>query len=155
MTALFSIPSTNFAFPIYHQASVLTYLQPDSASTLCDAPSCTKPFSTFNRRHHCRRCGNIFCHDHSSYLVPLDMNASFSPDGCRSRACDHCFNEYVGWEQKRRSARERANTTDGNNEDVAKDMTPAEGMIDGQRRRLGRMESIAASVPRDWNWSTF
>jgi hypothetical protein len=30
---------------------------------------CETPFNMFRRRHHCRLCGQVFCHKCSSYLI--------------------------------------------------------------------------------------
>lgn len=136
--------------------------KPDSEATLCDAASCTRTFSYFTRRHHCRRCGNIFCDAHSPYLIPLDQNASFHPFGHPSRACDFCWGEYKSWRIARGSrAGSRADSEDGTTADDAAtpviscapkkllDKLAGVGMVGGQP------ESVAASVPKDWNWSTF
>lgn len=50
--------------------------EPDELSEKCT--SCTRPFSFFCRRHHCRICGKIFCGTCSDNVV-----ASF-------RMCDKC-----------------------------------------------------------------
>lgn len=48
---------------------------------------CASPFSTFKRRHHCRRCGKSLCNDHSSNQIALPQL------GIKSavRVCDDCF----------------------------------------------------------------
>ncbi|KAL2054381.1 hypothetical protein ABVK25_005522 [Lepraria finkii] len=51
----------------------------DANATICDAPVCQKNFSLFERRHHCRHCGNVFCGEHSGWTIPLDQNAAFHP----------------------------------------------------------------------------
>mgnify|MGYP001305723437 CR=1 FL=1 len=35
--------------------------QPDSGASEC--PLCSQEFTTFKRRHHCRRCGRVVCHE--------------------------------------------------------------------------------------------
>ena len=40
---------------------------PDTRVHHCFKCSCE--FSWFNRKHHCRSCGRIFCHSCSSYMV--------------------------------------------------------------------------------------
>ncbi|KAK3065861.1 hypothetical protein LTS18_002305, partial [Coniosporium uncinatum] len=86
--------------------------QPDSASIQCDYPSCTTTFSLYNRRHHCRRCGNLFCQPHSTRVVPLDQEARFHPKGPRSRSCDMCYSDYRAWHDARKS---RSNSDAGSN----------------------------------------
>ncbi|KAK9452898.1 hypothetical protein V1511DRAFT_452213, partial [Dipodascopsis uninucleata] len=55
---------------------------------------CKKPFTFWDRRHHCRRCGQIFCGGHSSHLLRLDQNCNFHPSGALSRTCDTCANDF-------------------------------------------------------------
>jgi len=55
--------STQFGRPIW---------VPDEQASNCH--KCQSPFSVVNRRHHCRNCGQIFCHDCSNekyYLYKL------------------------------------------------------------------------------------
>lgn len=144
--------------------------KPDSDATVCDAPSCTRTFSYFTRRHHCRRCGNIFCDTHSPHLVPLDQNASFHPLGHRSRACEFCWSEYKGWEVSRSSRTGSRNGSDsihgsagsGSGSEDGSEGMPATPVISCRGNgafapEVGKAmpESVPASVPRDWNWSTF
>jgi hypothetical protein len=158
--------SLHFKFTSYF--ILLIQFQPDASSTHCDSPSCTRTFSYFTRRHHCRRCGNIFCEQHSSNLVPLDQNASFHPLGYRSRACEFCWDEYRAWE----IARSRNGSEDGDGvgardrlmgstEGGSLPCTPSVNCKPSARFSFpgkgsgGIAESVSASVPRDWNWSTF
>ncbi|KAK9357065.1 hypothetical protein V1523DRAFT_400453 [Lipomyces doorenjongii] len=55
-----------------------------------DCQTCHKTFTFWDRRHHCRRCGHIFCAAHSSHLLRLDQNCNFHPSGTLSRTCDSC-----------------------------------------------------------------
>ncbi|KAG0717391.1 Early endosome antigen 1 [Chionoecetes opilio] len=57
----------------------------DSEVLNCNA--CVKAFSVTVRRHHCRNCGQIFCHDCSSKQAPLEANKK------SVRVCDGCYNE--------------------------------------------------------------
>ncbi|KAL7746968.1 Zn finger protein [Sorochytrium milnesiophthora] len=57
--------------------------------------SCSRLFSLFERRHHCRRCGNIFCKACSSNTARLDALANFSEHGHLVRVCDGCLQEEV------------------------------------------------------------
>lgn len=136
-------------------------IKPDSVASICDSPTCVKTFSLFERRHHCRRCGNVFCNEHTPYSIPLDQLAAFHPGGAQSRACDHCWAEYKKWEIAR-CRRKNSGSSDGS---TLTPGTPNLG-IGGAKNRSAltvpptgqsgqKIGSFAGSVPRDWNWSTF
>lgn len=126
--------------------------KPDSESSLCDEATCTRYFGYFTRRHHCRRCGNIFCDLHSFHIIPLDQDANYHPKGAKSRSCEHCWMDYCRW-QIARSSRSNSDTSD-NPTTPTVNCGMAKGPLFGQKSG-GLSESLAASVPRDWNWSTF
>ncbi|KAI9740776.1 MAG: hypothetical protein M1818_004741 [Claussenomyces sp. TS43310] len=135
--------------------------KPDAEATVCDEATCTRTFTYFTRRHHCRRCGNIFCDYHSSHLVPLDQDANFHPGGTRARACGYCFAQYKGWEIARSSRSNSECSTEAPQTPTTAN-TPSvsckgkQGAIAGGMFGKGSLaQSLGASVPRDWNWSTF
>ncbi|KAI9299192.1 FYVE-domain-containing protein [Neoconidiobolus thromboides FSU 785] len=63
--------------------------------------SCQKPFSLFVRRHHCRRCGLIYCDSCSSaridlknYHLTYDLSGSINSEEeapTPQRVCDPCY----------------------------------------------------------------
>lgn len=70
----------------------------DSSRNTCK--SCEVPFSLFNRRHHCRHCGDLFCDKCSSYVVRLDPQCNFHILGQKARACSVCFEIYKQFVEK-------------------------------------------------------
>ncbi|PPQ90433.1 hypothetical protein CVT25_014951 [Psilocybe cyanescens] len=87
--------------------------KPDSSSSTCDNFYCRVPFSLFERKHHCRKCGGIFCGACTSRTTPLldTSNLSFlqpprnvplsafeSPLSpiLDSRVCDDCWDQIHG-----------------------------------------------------------
>ncbi|KIO33556.1 hypothetical protein M407DRAFT_185926 [Tulasnella calospora MUT 4182] len=81
----------------------------DSDSDECDSLGCATRFTLFERKHHCRKCGGIFCQTCSGKTlplldtsrmpfvippsnVPLPLLAVSSPTGALvpSRVCDDC-----------------------------------------------------------------
>ncbi|CAL5050198.1 unnamed protein product [Urochloa decumbens] len=58
---------------------------PDEAVSKCTA--CAADFSAFNRRHHCRNCGDIFCDKCTQGRTPLTTDADAQP----VRVCDRCM----------------------------------------------------------------
>nr|CCC96087.1 unnamed protein product [Trypanosoma congolense IL3000] len=62
----------------------------DEATTACF--SCNRFFTFLVRRHHCRRCGLIYCHDCSSYLGTLPDKAGTLESSRRwVRLCKDCY----------------------------------------------------------------
>ncbi|KAF8977483.1 hypothetical protein BGZ46_007351, partial [Entomortierella lignicola] len=73
--------------------------KPDSSTNVCTWPGCRLEFGLFDRRHHCRKCGDIFCSTHCSKEIPLDQALDFNPSkGVMSRACVGCFEAYEQWQ---------------------------------------------------------
>lgn len=61
--------------------------KPDRDAQSCENRACSVRFSLTRRRHHCRRCGLVFCYKCCSQRAPLDFNANFvypSFDGIES-----------------------------------------------------------------------
>lgn len=64
--------------------------------------NCHKAFSFFQRRHHCRCCGNIFCYDCTSHFVHYDKakvhvvkRPEHDVDFAPYRTCDVCYNSLL------------------------------------------------------------
>ncbi|KAF9990052.1 hypothetical protein BGZ75_003821 [Mortierella antarctica] len=73
--------------------------KPDNSTQVCTWPGCLREFGFFDRRHHCRKCGDIFCSAHCSKAIPLDHSLDFNPAmGVSSRACIGCFESYEQWQ---------------------------------------------------------
>ncbi|KAL4290601.1 hypothetical protein GQ457_14G007610 [Hibiscus cannabinus] len=72
------------------------FWMPDHSCRMCY--ECENPFTLFNRRHHCRLCGRVFCAKCTANSVPVPSNDSSIPqeERDRIRACNFCFKQ---WEQ--------------------------------------------------------
>lgn len=68
----------------------------DEAVAKCGIQLCGKRFNFFERRHHCRRCGGIFCKEHTLHYLYINHLAQFTTGGrgTLSRVCDNCILEY-------------------------------------------------------------
>lgn len=65
----------------------------DSARTKCAL--CKSTFGTFNRKHHCRRCGEIVCGDCSKHTMnvahPATKPSQAQPEKQPVRVCNLCY----------------------------------------------------------------
>lgn len=68
----------------------------DEVALKCGIPTCPKVFNFFERRHHCRKCGGIFCKQHTSHSLYINHLAQFTTGGrgTLSKVCDNCIEEY-------------------------------------------------------------
>ncbi|KAI1375025.1 FYVE-domain-containing protein [Hypoxylon crocopeplum] len=128
--------------------------KPDPESSICDEPSCMRHFNYWTRRHHCRKCGNIFCDSHSAFDIPLDQDANYNPRGAPSRACSHCFSEFKAW-RSRTNSQASSDSSSAGRESRTAPTSPAVSTPATIQGSHGQHQEVAMSVPRDWNWSTF
>eukprot|EP00049_Salpingoeca_infusionum_P016720 m.344848 g.344848 ORF g.344848 m.344848 type:complete len:3784 (+) comp16137_c1_seq1:160-11511(+) len=61
----------------------------DNTVTACMHPSCKVKFTFSERRHHCRRCGGVYCSKCSSYEAPIPERFVSKPE----RVCVTCFED--------------------------------------------------------------
>ncbi|KAI8813708.1 hypothetical protein BJ742DRAFT_789261 [Cladochytrium replicatum] len=112
-----------------------------------DAPECIlcgRVFNLVTRRHHCRKCGDIFCLNCCSQYVRLDQNVQFNPAGVRSRVCNTCYEDF----QSRIIPLKPAPDDDDDDQEVPLDDA-------GNVLTFNADEDPNAKMPTDWNWSTF
>ncbi|KAL2338829.1 hypothetical protein Fmac_013275 [Flemingia macrophylla] len=72
------------------------FWMPDQSCRVCY--ECDSQFTIFNRRHHCRICGRVFCAKCTANSIPApsdEPNIS-REDWERIRVCNYCFKQ---WEQ--------------------------------------------------------
>ncbi|KAI7880699.1 hypothetical protein K492DRAFT_162359 [Lichtheimia hyalospora FSU 10163] len=152
--------------------------KPDADSTHCAQFGCGTAFGLFERRHHCRKCGDIFCSDHCAQSIRLDQSSRFHPKGILSRCCNGCANDYRRWLTGLQDTHEQQQQDhDHGKEKHARRrtgiMTHQPHAMEGVTE-LGRDDIVEAnrhpiaikskhevafnpipSVPADWQWSTF
>ncbi|KAG9039121.1 hypothetical protein FRB95_012832 [Tulasnella sp. JGI-2019a] len=91
------------------------YWKRDRDASKCDTLDCPTEFSLMERRHHCRKCGGVYCQACSANTfplldtsrmpflfppahIPLPLLAASSPTGglVESRVCDDCHAQLQG-----------------------------------------------------------
>ncbi|KAJ1408315.1 Zinc finger, FYVE/PHD-type [Sesbania bispinosa] len=72
------------------------FWMPDRSCRVCY--ECDSQFTLFNRRHHCRLCGRIFCAKctTNSIPAPLDSQGNSLDEWEKIRVCNYCYKQ---WEQ--------------------------------------------------------
>jgi 1-phosphatidylinositol-3-phosphate 5-kinase len=76
------------------------FWMPDHSCRVCY--DCDTQFTIFNRRHHCRRCGRIFCGKCTTKFIPVSSDPDRNVvEEDKIRVCNFCFKQ---WEQERTTA---------------------------------------------------
>ncbi|XP_030538404.1 1-phosphatidylinositol-3-phosphate 5-kinase FAB1A-like isoform X2 [Rhodamnia argentea] len=72
------------------------FWMPDHSCRVCY--ECDSQFTVFNRRHHCRICGRVFCAKCTANSIPApsDEQKTGREDWERIRVCNYCYKQ---WEQ--------------------------------------------------------
>jgi hypothetical protein len=107
--------------------------KPDAEATRCALSYCGRPFTFFERKHHCRKCGEVVCSEHCDWVLRLTPDLEFSMVDDPVKGCENCGKNYQAWLMSR-------------NHSMIKGVTPVVSEED---------TAITSGVPHDWSWSTF
>ncbi|KAI9486200.1 MAG: hypothetical protein EXX96DRAFT_34869 [Benjaminiella poitrasii] len=119
--------NTLLAHKTYDSISLLCSFKPDADASHCDYLGCSTTFGLFERRHHCRKCGDIFCAQHCSNYFRLDSDAQFDVRGQLARGCDGCAKDYREWRLKA--------TKQAKEEMTKRRKSNSEGQVNGLRKK--------------------
>lgn len=64
---------------------------PDSVCVSCY--SCESQFTFFNRKHHCRKCGQVFCNKCCFKFIEGPQNEFAENSSEEIRVCNNCYSE--------------------------------------------------------------
>lgn len=151
----------------------------DESVVECGIPGCRKKFNFFERRHHCRKCGGIFCKEHTLHYLYINHLAQFTTGGrgTLSRVCSRCINDYREFArqefgaQKQDMAKRGSMTGNGNSSITVGahghiQTGASNGNLGGDFRHAifnnasnageeNTKETVVGSVPANWSWSSF
>lgn len=152
----------------------------DEAVLKCGIATCPKVFNFFERRHHCRKCGGIFCKEHTSHYLYINHLAQFTTGGrgTLSKVCDNCIREYNEF-IKHEFGVDISNHSQPRTSTYANSLAVRDGSNDRSRMqndaRLSSRgidlqynapvnsvhnnsnvnEQLVGSIPVNWSWSSF
>ena len=67
----------------------------------CSEPSCGKRLIQNNGRVNCRKCGRLFCDEHTMYQMKLSRSAQHEPvRGLWCRVCETCYKSRGGYNDR-------------------------------------------------------
>ncbi|QBM88442.1 FYVE zinc finger [Metschnikowia aff. pulcherrima] len=142
----------------------------------CGIDYCGKKFNFFERRHHCRKCGGIFCKEHTLHYLYINHLAQFTTGGrgTLSRVCDRCiqeYNEFIRHEfgvacHKPLSRELLPQPAALNKVDYRKEIFTSKmgagnpgGAIPAKLQESSEdgkaADQLVGSVPANWSWSSF
>ena len=160
---------------ILKQAPTRKHWVRDESVNKCGIPTCSKVFNFFERRHHCRKCGGIYCKEHTSHYLYINHLAQFTTGGrgTLSKVCDNCieeYNEFMRHEfgvsinpthNKKISTSQSSHILKKQQPDERVGNVPKESIIKSiNSLKLGdsttnRNDQPVGSVPANWSWSSF
>ena len=72
--------------------------QRSGASDACAEPMCGRNLGVVNGSVNCRKCGKLFCEDHTMYQMKLSRSAQHEPvRGYWCRVCETCYKSREGY----------------------------------------------------------
>ena len=87
-----------------------THWQKSGYNDLCTEPACGKRLGPVNGSVNCRKCGRLFCEDHTMYQMKLSRSAQHEPvRGLWCRVCETCFKSRDGYNDHNGFTRDHTN----------------------------------------------
>lgn len=75
-----------------------THWQRPGANDVCLDPACGKRLNATNGKINCRKCGKLFCEEHTMYQMKLSRSAQHEPiRGLWCRVCETCYKSREGY----------------------------------------------------------
>ncbi|KAJ5917932.1 hypothetical protein N7454_010307 [Penicillium verhagenii] len=113
----------------------------------CLEPSCGKRLNGTNGCVNCRKCGKLFCEEHTMYQMKLSRSAQYEPvRGIWARVCETCYKSREGYNDHNGSIRDHTQAFKSfRKQTVDKDFLEVSRL----EKRLTRLTQLLASLPPD------
>ncbi|CAI7673178.1 unnamed protein product [Penicillium pancosmium] len=114
---------------------------------VCLEPSCGQRLNATNGCVNCRKCGKLFCEEHTMYQMKLSRSAYHEPiRGIWARVCETCYKSREGYNDHNGASRDKmASFKSIRQQMVDKDLLEVSRL----EKRLTRLTQLLASLPPD------
>ncbi|KAJ5120184.1 hypothetical protein N7448_010853 [Penicillium atrosanguineum] len=121
--------------------------QTSSLYDMCLEPSCGKRLNSTNGCVNCRKCGKLFCEEHTMYQMKLSRSAHHEPvRGIWARVCETCYKSREGYNDHNGTIRDQTSAFKSiRKQTVDKDFLEVSRL----EKRLTRLTQLLASLPPD------
>ncbi|KAF7869893.1 hypothetical protein EAF04_004677 [Stromatinia cepivora] len=124
-----------------------THWQKSGFNDICTEPICGKRLGAVNGSVNCRKCGRLFCEDHTMYQIKLSRSAQHEPvRGLWCRVCETCFKSREGYNDHNGFFRDHTNDFMAMRR---KHVDKAYLEISRLEKRLSKLTQLLANPPED------
>ncbi|KAJ9193648.1 hypothetical protein DTO164E3_7740 [Paecilomyces variotii] len=121
--------------------------QPRTLNDFCLEPSCGKRLNAINGCVNCRKCGKLFCEEHTMYQMKLSRSAQHEPvRGLWCRVCETCYKSREGYNDHNGYVRDLTGSFNAiRKQKVDKNFLEVSRL----EKRLTRLTQLLATLPAD------
>lgn len=126
-----------------------SHWKPNSSSLECS--DCNRHFSLMNRRHHCRKCGDLFCSPCLLSKAKLNFQCKFDVNGILTKVCVPCGKQWSAYLVESFSVDVMPDFKNKRDQLTATASQASHSSVEEQQTLKG----LEVNVPADWSWSSF
>lgn len=90
--------TTEISRPDPDEVVTRTHWQRSGTQEACSEPMCGRKLNVVNGSVNCRKCGKLFCEEHTMYQMKLSRSAQHEPvRGFWCRVCETCYKSREGY----------------------------------------------------------
>lgn len=131
---------------------IRTHWQRSGYNDACTDPACGKRLGSVNGSVNCRKCGRLFCEEHTMYQMKLSRSAQHEPvRGFWCRVCETCFKSREGYNDHNGYIQDHTNAFRAIRSKKV-DKTYLE--VSRLEKRLTRLTQLLANPPEDVQGNT-
>jgi len=96
-----AISTPERALPDPDEVITRAHWQKSGPNDFCLDPGCGKRLGATNGKINCRKCGKLFCEEHTMYQMKLSRSAQHEPiRGLWCRVCETCYKSREGYNDR-------------------------------------------------------